>query len=151
MNILSLDLGSQMGWAYGLKGQVPISSTVPFKGTRFEGGGMRFLRFRNWLTAFVKENAIDIVVFEEVRNHKGVDASHIYGGLLAILSSFCEDHHVPYVGVGVGVIKKHATGKGNAGKDMMIDAMRQKGFSPKDDNEADALALWHYAIDNIAI
>nr|WP_253307849.1 hypothetical protein [Rickettsia endosymbiont of Ceutorhynchus assimilis] len=42
-----------------------------------------------------------------------------------------------------GTIKKHITGKGNATKYAVIDAVKSKGFSPKDDNEADSLALLH--------
>ena len=37
--------------------------------------------------------------------------------------------------------------KGNAGKDEVIAAMRAKGHPVTDDNEADALALLHWAID----
>ena len=32
-------------------------------------------------------------------------------------------------------------------KAAMIEAIRQRGFSPEDDNEADALALLHWVID----
>ena len=39
------------------------------------------------------------------------------------------------------------TGKGNAGKDEMIAAVVKRGFTPADDNEADALALLHWAIE----
>ena len=38
-------------------------------------------------------------------------------------------------------------GKGNASKDEMIGAMRQRGFQPGDDNEADALAILLWAIE----
>jgi hypothetical protein len=48
--------------------------------------------------------------------------------------------------VPVGTIKKHATGKGNAGKDAVIAAVRAWSFDPVDDNEADALALLRWAI-----
>ena len=47
----------------------------------------------------------------------------------------------------MGTIKKHATGKGNAGKAEVISAMRAKGHPVTDDNEADALALLGWAID----
>ena len=46
----------------------------------------------------------------------------------------------------MGTIKKHATGKGNAGKAAMIAAARARGFAPQDDNEADALALLAWAV-----
>ena len=47
----------------------------------------------------------------------------------------------------MGTIKKHATGKGNASKTEVIDAMRALGHPVTDDNEADALALLHWALD----
>jgi Holliday junction resolvasome RuvABC endonuclease subunit len=75
-----------------------------------------------------------------------VDAAHAYGGFMAHLTAWCEHHQIPYQGVPVGTIKKHATGKGNASKDEMIAAMKALGHSPTDDNEADALALLHYAL-----
>jgi Holliday junction resolvasome RuvABC endonuclease subunit len=125
-----------------------ISGTQHFKPQRFEGGGMRYLRFKRWLTEIKQTvDTIDAVYFEEVRRHVGVDAAHAYGGFLATLTAWCEHHQIPYRGVPVGTIKKHATGKGNASKDEMIAAVIKRGFSPADDNEADALALLHWALD----
>lgn len=46
----------------------------------------------------------------------------------------------------MGTIKHHATGKGNAGKDAMVGAMRGRGFAPADDNEADAIAILLWAL-----
>ena len=109
---------------------------------------MRFLRFKRWLTE-VKHSAdgLDAVYFEEVRRHAGVDAAHCYGGFLAHLTAWCEHHGIPYQGVPVGTIKKHATGKGNADKAAMIAAVRALGHDPAADNEADALALLHWALE----
>jgi hypothetical protein len=70
---------------------------------------------------------IGAVYFEEVRRHLGVDAAHVYGGLLATLTAWCERHQIPYQGVPVGTIKRHATGKGNAGKAEVIAAMKALG------------------------
>ena len=66
---------------------------------------------------------------------------------MASLTSWGELRGIPYEGVPVGTIKRHATGKGNAPKQAMIDAARAKGFSPEDDNEADAIAILLWAID----
>jgi Holliday junction resolvasome RuvABC endonuclease subunit len=106
---------------------------------------MRFVRFHAWLNEMMAAGVPDAVYFEEVRRHLGVDAAHVYGGFLATLTAWCESNGVPYQGIPVGTIKKHATGKGNAGKDQIIAAMREKGHAPRDDNEADALALLHLA------
>lgn len=145
--VLALDLGTTTGWALRSGDNSITSGTESFKPHRFEGGGMRFLRFKRWLTE-VKQTSdgIDAVYFEEVRRHLGVDAAHAYGGFMAHLTAWCEHHQIPYQGVPVGTIKKHATGKGNTNKDEMIAAMKARGHSPSDDNEADALALLHYAL-----
>jgi Holliday junction resolvasome RuvABC endonuclease subunit len=140
--ILALDLGTTTGWALrGRDGSI-TSGSESFKPQRFEGGGMRFLRFRRWLTETKQcADGFDAVYFEEVRRHAGVDAAHAYGGFLATLTAWCEHHQIPYQGVPVGTIKKHATGKGNASKAEIVDAMRALGHQPANDNEADALAL----------
>lgn len=110
---------------------------------------MRFLRFKRWLTDIKQCNdGIDQVVFEEVRRHVGVDAAHAYGGFMGQLTAWCEHHQIPYQGIPVGTIKKHATGRGNASKDEMVAAVRARGHSPSDDNEADAIALLLLAIES---
>lgn len=144
--ILALDLGTTTGWTLRMADGQTVSGAQSFKPGRFEGGGMRYLRFRGWL-AEVLANAggVEAVYFEEVRRHAGVDAAHAYGGFLATLTAWGEHNAIPYSGVPVGTIKKHATGKGNADKAAMVAAMRALGFDPVDDNEADALALLGWA------
>ena len=146
--VLALDLGTQTGWALRGRDDTVTSGSESFKPHRFEGGGMRYLRFKRWLTE-VKQSAdmIGAVFFEEVRRHAGVDAAHAYGGFMAHLTAWCEHHQIPYQGVPVGTIKRHATGKGNAGKQDVIAAVRRRSYQPADDNEADALALLHWALD----
>ena len=144
--ILSLDLGTKTGWALRSADGSITSGTESFKPGRFEGGGMRYLRFKRWLNEFLPE-AVSAVYFEEVRRHLGVDAAHAYGGFLATLTAWCEQNRIPYQGVGVGTIKKSATGRGNAGKPEMIAAMRRLGHLPDDDNEADALALLYCVVE----
>ncbi len=146
--ILALDLGTQTGWALTSRDGSITSGSQSFKPQRFEGAGMRFLRFKRWLTDIKQCNdGIDQVVFEEVRRHIGVDAAHAYGGFMGQLTAWCEHHQIPYQGIPVGTIKKHATGKGNASKDEMVAAVRTRGHNPADDNEADAIALLHLAIE----
>ena len=146
--ILALDLGTTTGWALAQTDAQITSGSQSFKPQRFEGGGMRFLRFKRWLTD-IKQCSTDIslIVFEEVRRHAGVDAAHAYGGFMGQLTAWCEHHQIPYEGVPVGTIKKHATGKGNASKEQMIQAMQARYHSVADDNEADALALLYWAIE----
>ena len=146
--MLCLDLGTTTGWAIHSKQGVITSGTISFKNDRWQGGGMRFLKFNRFLNE-LNENAgpISMVFFEEVRRHMGVDAAHAYGGFLAHLTAWCEQQNIAYEGVPVGTIKRHATGKGNANKTMMIESAKARGHQPADDNEADALALVYWAID----
>ncbi len=146
--ILALDLGTTTGWALrGNDGHI-TSGSESFRPQRFEGGGMRYLRFGRWISEIQKSvSEFQFLYFEEVRRHAGVDAAHAYGGFLATLTAWCEHHQIPYQGVPVGTIKKYATGKGNASKDEMVAAMQARGHVPTDDNEADALALLYWAIE----
>jgi len=115
---------------------------------------MRFLRFNRTLQEVFDshgklERGIGHVAFEEVRRHIGTDAAHVYGGMMATLTRFCEENQIPYEGIPVGTIKKHIAGKGNASKDDVISAVNFRfGLNHStpvvDDNEADALAIAHY-------
>jgi len=152
--LLAIDLGTTTGWALrsadgqrALRGLI-TSGTVSFRPGRYDGGGMRYLRFQNWLGEMDRlAGPIATIWFEEVRRHAGTDAAHVYGGLMATLTAWAETRGVPYQGVPVGTIKKHATGKGNASKAMMIEAAQARGHSPADGNEADALAILHWALE----
>jgi hypothetical protein len=79
--ILALDLGTTTGWALrGSDGHI-TSGSESFRPQRFEGGGMRFLRFKRWLTEIKQScDGIDCLHFEEVRRHVSTDAAHAYGG-----------------------------------------------------------------------
>jgi hypothetical protein len=146
--LLALDLGTTTGWALRLvTGQI-LHGSVSFRPSRFDGGGMRFVRFSAWLDTLITDaGSLEAIYFEEVRRHLGVDAAHLYGGFLATLTAWCDHRAIAYQGVPVGTIKRHATAKGNAGKDAVIAAVTARGFSPKDDNEADAIALLLWAVE----
>ena len=148
--ILAIDLGTTTGWALRRRDGDIVSGVEVFRPQHHEGGGMRYQRFRRWLTDTKRwaDDSIGLVVYELVRRHSGTHAAHVYGGFQAMLMAWCEHHQIPYQGVPVGAIKRHATGSGNADKAAVIEAMRRRGHSPADDNEADALALLHWAIDN---
>ncbi|MDH5528280.1 MAG: hypothetical protein OEY97_13370 [Nitrospirota bacterium] len=150
--ILALDLGTTTGWAVRAADGTVTSGTMSFRPGRFEGGGMRFLRFKRWLAEMeLLSGRPTTIYFEEVRRHAGVDAAHAYGGFMGQLTAWCELRGVPYQGVPVGTIKKHATGKGNAGKAAVIASVRGRGYDPTDDNEADAIALLLWVVETQAM
>lgn len=152
MSLLALDLGTDTGYAIS-SGGVKVSGHINFapqKTRSFDGGGMRYLRFQRWLNEIHANTPITEVVFEEVRAHQGVTAAHKYGGFLAVLTAWCEEHNIPYSTETVGNIKAFATGKRGASKDAMIAAVKEKwGFTTKSDDEADAIALLHLKLYDI--
>lgn len=140
---LALDLGTTTGFAWSAATGSFVSGTWDFKPKKYEGAGMRYLRFTQALDNLHARLPIDTIWFEAVRRHLGVDAAHVYGGLMGHLESWCERNKVPYEGVPVGSIKKGWTGNGAAKKDAMIAEAVRRGYEPDDDNEADAMAiLW---------
>lgn len=146
MKILGIDPGTKCGWAVLDDGRRIASGVWDLSSKRHEGGGMRFVRLRCYLDE-IAGLGIDAVGYEEVRRHMGVDAAHVYGGVVATIQAWCERRpgsslQLPYRGVPVGTVKKVATGKGNAKKDQMCAAVvGWFGYEPKDDNEADALFI----------
>ncbi len=146
--VLALDLGTTTGWALQARDGLIASGTVSFRPSRYDGGGIRYLRFRGWLDQLAEDaGPIAAVHFEEVRRHAGTDAAHVYGGFLATLTAWAETAGIAYQGVPVGTIKRHATGKGNADKAAMMAAARARGFRPADGNEADAIAILFWALE----
>lgn len=141
---LFLDLGTSMGWCADDGGAL-TSGTVSFKNDRFEGGGMRYLRFKEWLSKFEKTAGTpSAVFFEEVRAHAGTTAAQVYGGFLGMLTAWCEFRKIAYRGVQVQDIKEAVTGVRSGKKDGVIAAIHALGFHPANDDEADAIALAHW-------
>lgn len=151
MRILAIDPGTRCGWAVWEDGTIVAAGTWDLGARRHEGGGMRFLRLARYLEEALC--GVGAVAYEEVRRHLGVDAAHIYGGIVATLSSACEARGVPYTGVPVATVKKLATGKGNADKARMIAAANARWgieLRPEDENEADARWIAETAAEMLA-
>jgi Holliday junction resolvasome RuvABC endonuclease subunit len=146
-SVLALDLGTVTGWAMHAGNRKIESGTVSFRPSRYDGGGMRYLRFRGWLNSVSANAGLTSIYFEEVRRHAGTDAAHLYGGFMATLTAWCEQQKVAYQGVPVGTIKRFIAGKGNADKTAVVNAVRARGYHPTDDNEADAIAILLWAIE----
>lgn len=141
--VIGIDPGTRCGWSIVADGKLLASGVWNLAPKRHEGGGMRYLYARTSLGKLMDSYpGYDFAVYYElVRRHKGTDAAQIYGGIVGAVTALCEERRVPYEGIPVGDIKKFATGKGNADKDAMIEAARKRGYTPADDNEADAIFI----------
>ena len=144
MIVLALDLGTNCGWARGSGSTVLESGVLRLKTSAHDRPGERWVRFRRELQRLLQ--GVDVVAYELVRRHDGVAAAHVYGGLQAIVEMLCEGQGRALRTVEVAHVKRHATGKGNVGKEAMVEAARRRGWTPIDDNEADALWILDWAM-----
>lgn len=146
MNILAIDPATVTGWAHSNG----ASGTWDLSVRRDESSGMRLIRLRGKLNEILRDCDVDLVVFEAARNA----APSMQGALVvtaelqSVIKLWCEDNFINYVGLSPAEIKKYATGKGNASKDMMKYAAtkRWSGRSFVDDNEVDAVWILDLSI-----
>jgi len=147
--LLALDLGQKMGWALSQRDGTIRSGVCSLKPAARDTVAEALVRLSRWLDEIDETyGPFQRVLYEQVRGHKGTVAAHWYGAFWGAVNAWCKGKEIPTEGVAVGTIKKHATGKGNATKQGMVLAIRSLGFYPKDDNEADALALLLWGQEN---
>ncbi len=137
MNILSLDVATHCGWCTDT-----TSGVWDLSIKRDESSGMRLIRFKSKLREVCNLEEINLVTFERSAGfHK--NALIVQAELHGVLKIFCEENSIPYRAFSAAEIKKFATGKGNANKEAMVKAAREKyGYAGSDDNEADAIHIF---------
>jgi crossover junction endodeoxyribonuclease RuvC len=146
MKILALDLGTKTGWAIGNKDGTSFYHGVQdFSLKRGESPGMRYLRFDTWINDMLCQNSPDYVIYE-MPHHRGGHATAVLGALVGILLKVCANLGVNHTQVHSSTLKKFATGSGRASKDDMVNqVLTSYKIMVTDDNEADAIHMWHYA------
>lgn len=139
--ILALDPATHCGWAVSHS----VYGVWDLTAKRDESAGMRLIRLRSKLMEVIELEKINLVVFERPGGfHKG--AMIVQSELQGQIKVVCEDLTIPYRAYSSQEIKKFATGKGNAGKPVMIAAAKSKlGYTGNNDNEADALWILELA------
>jgi Holliday junction resolvasome RuvABC endonuclease subunit len=107
--------------------------------------GMKLIRLRSKLDELHQAENINVVVYERPAGRHANSIIH-QSKLIAIIEEWCEINNIEYRAYSAPEIKKFATGKGNAGKPMMIQSAQEKyNCADLTDNEADALHLLHLA------
>lgn len=145
---LSLDLGTFMGWASYDNGKYEYG-TVNFSIEPYsENMILKSFQLKKWLQQKINSLSPEIIVYEQVLTHKGYKANKTYNSFENTVSANCLLSQIPMKAVPVTRIKKFAAGSGAAPKSEMIEAVKRMGHMPKDDNQADALALLEYTINH---
>lgn len=148
MNILALDVAAQTGWATNHKGIV--ESGMFDCGT--DDLGETGARFRRLLDDLLPWN--EMVVIEAPFSVKRTLQSARCDGLVMIAHQMSYSARIPRTEVHAGTWRKRILGKGNLkrseAKKLALIWARAQGFKPKDDNEAEALAILTWALETQA-
>jgi Holliday junction resolvasome RuvABC endonuclease subunit len=141
--ILALDIATKTGWK-----TATASGVWDLKPNRGESEGMRVVRFKSKVKEIIVLEGITLVSYERPA---GIHKSSIMvaSQMVGVLLDLCIELNVDVACYSANEIKKFATGKGNAGKPLMIQAAIDLGFNPKDDNEADAIHLYNLTAKDI--
>ena len=142
-NILALDIAIHTGF-YSMHG----SGTWDFSESKKRNDNKHHAAFRNTLIDFIQAHDIKVIVAEDVTvNNHFVDTRKL-SEFRGILLEICDTLNLQEpVFVNTKVVKKWATGNGNADKDTMIKFCKLRWKTePVDDNEADATHIFMYYV-----
>lgn len=141
--VLALDIATHTGY-YSLHG----SGTWNFTESMKRNNNKQHAAFRNTLIEFITQHDIKVIVAEDVSVNNHFTDTRKLSEFRGILMEVCDTLNLPEpIFVNPKVIKKWATGNGNADKKMMMDfcQLRWK-TTPADDNEADATHIFFYYV-----
>ena len=142
--ILALDLASTTGWAIQRENGHVETGTATF--LSWLNPGSRWIRFHDWLFKIIDFENPQRIIFEEpfihMKHRSGIGLSY---GFKTITEYLAARNEIPCQGIAPTVLKKWATGHGNATKDQMAIYARSMGWKLTNDNEVDARFLLHFA------
>jgi hypothetical protein len=146
--IVGYDPGTLCGWA-SWDGSRLESGVQDFSLKRGESPGMRWLRVNQWLDDLAGLlGPIALIAWEQSFQKSGY-AKEIMDGFVTRFQEQAAKIGAATTSVHTNTLKKYATGSGRADKTAMMTAARDRGWSPQDDNECDALFVAQYVRDEI--
>jgi len=145
---IAIDAATTTGYAL-LKSSGNIETgAVTFKGD----SAKKLTEFRDWLEERLDdiETGIGQIIYEEPAAYMRYNSLRILFGMRGILVTSAAEFNVPVTFYEPAAVKKHATGKGNAKKPAMLEALltkpnhcslwlEKKVDDITDDNEVDAI------------
>jgi hypothetical protein len=154
--ILSLDLGSNLGWA--LKVGDNINSGVLNLKTKGKFSVDGYARLCSFLTTHLLQITDDgigqsnfTLLVEIPHCGKFMAANRILFGLLGVIDMWKTNYSIKSVEYRPKAIKKFWTGNGNADKKKMVEAAKERGMTlVTNHNEIDALAMLYFHISKEA-
>lgn len=175
--VLGIDLGTTSGYCYRFHDRRTGAPVGPLylglwnlSAGDFDSGALRFARLRNFLRLI----GPGLIAYEDAKVQIGdmnnlngpkpqvvgiilrnLRMAELFGAFKATLAAWAEEYGVPSQGFNVSTIKKRATGKGNANKEMIVAAMiKDLGLTVDPeveglDNVADAFYIYTLAVEQL--
>lgn len=146
--VLALDLATHTGFAVGPLSGRPNFGTHVLPSTGDDTG--KFIAaFDDWLQFMLDSQPIDLIIFEAPSLFAKTTPVTVekLTGLATHAQLVGHRRGIRRRSANASKIKKHFTGRGNAKKDEMVTRARRLGFPVVDDNAADALAVWFWALE----
>lgn len=145
--LLTLDLATCSGFAYGYPGEQPKYGS--FQLSSAQGEGRLFLSFERWLKAMLREWQPKVMVYEAPilpRAGTSFQTATRLIGLGVLAEKVGTEMEVPLVErANNATVKKWISGHGRSGKSSIQSVVEAYGWRPKDDNASDALAIFLWA------
>jgi Holliday junction resolvasome RuvABC endonuclease subunit len=146
LKILALDQATVTGWATDTS-----SGIWNLKPNRGESEGMRVVRFKSKVREIIDMEQIGLVAYERPAGRFKASIM-VSSEMIGVLKDLCIELGVELACYSATQIKAHATGKGNAKKDMMVStAKKHFNIDIIDDNHADALWLLDLAKKDLGL
>lgn len=159
VGLMALDLATRTG--YCLSGTSGVWNLAPTYKKAEKGRklgevtrGIRQRKFWTMLSQVVPQHKIKIISFEKPLIYRAKKRKPNFVGfeLAGVLKLFCELNNIRLLGYNAAHIKQAGTGRGNANKVQMTSAAIARFAEPvDDDNEADALHLYHLTIQDLKL
>ena len=157
MNLIALDLGTKLGVAWGgTKSELVPAHAVKNYTTTSGFNGESFYKFFDDLNTMVKQalnfgTANLTIVCERPSSLPYWHTLRIHMGMYGIVEMMEGRYkgRVSVANVAPTTIKKFWTGTGKADKEFMVDQTNLLYPDVTDDNESDAIALWHYWVEEV--
>lgn len=146
--VMFLDLATVTGWAEGEPGGRAISGRVRLGNMAHPGGIGRGLN--NFLSARFQAFKPARLYYESpfLAGTKNANTVRVTYGLAFLVVTLCEIYGIHCEARNLSTIRKGELGFVPRGKDVdvkgvVIQRVRELGYDPADDNEADAILGWH--------
>lgn len=159
--VLALDIATNTGFAVGDIGGKPRLGSIRFGGPQAslaEAGAAAV----TWITEFIEVDRPDLLLIEAplspsfARGNTNVNTIRKLMVLAGIMEVIPHMLGVTRIREGrVQSIRKHFIGNGSLksadAKRAVIKMCRHRGLDPRNDNEADAAALWYYGTETLLV